>query len=604
MAATTSTSSTPPPALKYSIKSGKAGVRTYLGPAKLGAVDDALSDAAATVFEYSKDGHLLAVVTPTEISIRVTETGAVQAKIERRGVSHIAFSPQGSFLLTWEHLPKEIPEDQRKTYGNLCVWNTKTGEEVAHFIQKAFMKENWPSLRWSDDEVICGRMVSNEVQFYAGKIGQVVRTIKLPSVASFAVSPGPAPYKIATFVPEVKGQPAFVRIYKYPETQTHVAHKSFFKAQNVELMWNSDASAVLIGSHTDVDRTGKSYYGEDSLYYMTTEGKFENIVLPKEGPIHETSWSPNGKEFIVVYGFMPAQATLFGLDCKPKCDFGAAPRNTVKWDPFGRLVCIAGFGNLQGQMDFWDVKKLKKIGSATAHCAAHFEWAADGLHVLTAVLSPRIRVDNGYKVWRCDGTLLHEEAVDELLKVGWRKVAPGVFSAPRIPKPDPAAANSPTPSSSSSSSAAPQPAAPAKYRHPNFSGRSISVREESKGPVKYNAAKAAPAKNTPPGFYESKTASKNKKKRQNKKKGAKGEGNSANEKTEEEGEEEQSAAPESEAEIEKKVKALKKKLRQITLLKESQASGKTLDAAQLEKVNGEAKLLQEVAKLEASKPSA
>jgi len=41
---------------------------------------------------------------------------------------------------------------------------------------------------------------------------------------------------------------------------------------------------------------------------------------------------------------------------------------------------------------------------------------------------------------------------------------------------------------------------------------------------------------------------------------------------------------ESEAEIEKKIKALKKKLRQITLLKESQSSGKTLDAAQLEKV--------------------
>jgi len=30
--------------LMFVVKSGKAGVRTYLGPAKLGVVDDALSE--------------------------------------------------------------------------------------------------------------------------------------------------------------------------------------------------------------------------------------------------------------------------------------------------------------------------------------------------------------------------------------------------------------------------------------------------------------------------------------------------------------------------------------------------------------------------------
>jgi translation initiation factor 2A len=42
----------------------------------------------------------------------------------------------------------------------------------------------------------------------------------------------------------------------------------------------------------------------------------------KEGPIYATEWSPDGKEFIAVYGFMPAKAMLFGEDCKPIMNFG------------------------------------------------------------------------------------------------------------------------------------------------------------------------------------------------------------------------------------------------------------------------------------------
>ena len=75
---------------------------------------------------------------------------------------------------------------------------------------------------------------------------------------------------------------------------------------------------------------------------------------------------------------MPAKATLFALNGKPACDFGSGSRNTARWGPGGRCLCIGGFGNLQGAMDFWGrqgVKQYKRIGAATAHCAAYHEWS-------------------------------------------------------------------------------------------------------------------------------------------------------------------------------------------------------------------------------------
>lgn len=49
----------------------------------------------------------------------------------------------------------------------------------------------------------------------------------------------------------------------------------------------------------------------------------------KNGPIYDVAWSPNSTEFCVVYGFIPAKATVFNLKCDPVFDFGTGPRNAV-----------------------------------------------------------------------------------------------------------------------------------------------------------------------------------------------------------------------------------------------------------------------------------
>lgn len=44
-----------------------------------------------------------------------------------------------------------------------------------------------------------------------------------------------------------------------------------------------------------------------------------------------------------------ARVLLFDDKCRPIYDLGAGPYNTVSWNPFGRFLLVAGFGNLPGE---------------------------------------------------------------------------------------------------------------------------------------------------------------------------------------------------------------------------------------------------------------
>uniref|UniRef100_A0A914RKE5 Translation initiation factor beta propellor-like domain-containing protein n=1 Tax=Parascaris equorum TaxID=6256 RepID=A0A914RKE5_PAREQ len=59
------------------------------------------------------------------------------------------------------------------------------------------------------------------------------------------------------------------------------------------------------------------------------------------------------------------------------------------------------------------------------------EWAPDGQHLLTATTTPRLRIDNGYRIWHYSGRLIHEnlyEYPSELWQVQWRPIADGVYN--------------------------------------------------------------------------------------------------------------------------------------------------------------------------------
>jgi translation initiation factor 2A len=172
---------------------------------------------------------------------------------------------------------------------------------------------------------------------------------------------------------------------------------------------------------------------------------FLTQTLDKEGPIHDVSWSPNSKEFAVVYGYMPAKTTIFNTKAEPTYNFPLAPRNTIVFSPHGRFVLVAGFGNLAGQVDMYDLSKnYAKVCTIEASNASICEWSPDGSHILFATTSPRLRVDNGIRVFHVGGGLMYYEEMTELYHVCWRPQSTTMHPLPAdplnpVPTPHPSA---------------------------------------------------------------------------------------------------------------------------------------------------------------------
>ena len=139
---------------------------------------------------------------------------------------------------------------------------------------------------------------------------------------------------------------------------------------------------------------------------------------------------------------MPAKAALFDQRGKLLHDFGSGFYNYVSFNSHGRLVALGGFGNLRGALDIFDRRSLTKVTTIDAENASFCQWSPDGRFILTATLSPRLRVDNGIKIWHCAGGLMHVELIDELYQASWRpipvdQVPPFGQTIPPAPAPHP-----------------------------------------------------------------------------------------------------------------------------------------------------------------------
>lgn len=316
-----------------------------------------------------------------------------------------------------------------------------------------------------------------------------------------------------------------------------------------------------------------------------------HVSLDKEGAIYSYDWSPDGKEFAVVYGFMPAKAVLFNTKCEKIFDFGTGPRSVVQYNPQGNILLIAGFGNLRGDMQFWSRKDFTLINQLSAPDTTQFEWCPDGQHIVTATCSPRLKVDNGFTVWNYTTGQIFKAEMKELFSVGWE---PGIY--PTFPIIAPAGSRAGKPKAF-------VPEKKQAYRPPGLRGTvsTFKLREDE-------PAQAAPIDNTP----LSKTALKNKKKREAARaKAANETGVQPKKLTAEQSatldmaSELLAAKPEPDiskpsgpgADLEKKIRNLNKKLRQVEALKEKQAAGELLQANQIDKIAEQSKIEAEIVDL-------
>ncbi|KAF1928980.1 translation initiation factor eIF-2A [Didymella exigua CBS 183.55] len=396
---------------------------------------------------YSPDSRYFAWASPEQVSVIDASNGNLVSTVPAVNVFQLGFSPLGTYIITWQ-LPSKDEEGNAKK--NLKVWKTLPDEAegaervvVGEYVQKS--QTGW-NLQYSPDEKFCARCVTNEVQIFQSEdLRNPWNKLREEGVTDFALSPGKN-HSVAVFVPERKGMPASVKVYQVPQFTSPVSQKTFFKSDKVQLKWNDLGTNVIVLAQTDVDKTNKSYYGETNMYILSANGSFDSrIQLDKEGPIHDVSWSPNSKEFGVVYGYMPAKTTIFNARAIPQHSFDLGPRNTINFSPHGRFVLVGGFGNLAGDVDIYDLERnYHKVCTIKAANCTYCEWSPDGRHILTATTSPRLRVDNGIRIYHITGPLMYNQDINELYHVTWRPQSPQQHPLDNVltaPAPHPSAAS-------------------------------------------------------------------------------------------------------------------------------------------------------------------
>lgn len=557
------------------------GIKFIYGPPMKGDYDKFQSEQnpSSRDMTFTQDGRIFAWCTNQRANVVQSSNWESLLHVDGPRISALQISPKGTYLSTWE--PYTVKQNPQESC-NLHIWNITTGKCIKSFIQKKQMGWN---PQWSDDENICARNVSNEVHFFENaNFDAIVKKIFMQKVAYFSLAPGSPPYHVVCFVPGIKGQPSYVRLFRYPDFQGPncvVAQKSFFKAERTDFYWNKTGKDCIFLTSVDVDKTGASYYGELNLYYVSVKGDTAKIMLGKEGPVYSVQWSPSNVEFCVVYGFMPAKATIYNLKCEPVFDFGCGPRNEVSYSPVGNRLTLSGFGNLQGHIEVWDLQQNKVISKFQVRDSTVIQWSNDGEYLLTATTSPRLRIGNGYRIWHYTGSLLDEvfcNTNEELYDIKWKPEPEGKFKTkPTIYTPVPGI-KSITPEVSKQA-----------YRPPAAQGKpaSFKLHDEESVDASQNASNTTLTKN-----QKKNLARKAKKQSENVSSSTseiaiKNDSNLANELT-------------GDPEKDKKIKSILKKLDQIEKLKKDQEAGKTLELNQIEKIKKSGELEAELQKLRLS----
>lgn len=569
---------------------------------------------------FSPMGEYFAWLNGKDISIASTATWKLIAKIERPKAFQIEFSPKGTYILSWEQFA--VTDANPQGTPNLNVYKTATGEFVKSFIQKK--NSNWAP-HWTIDESFCARLVNSELQFYrVPDFDAIVTKVTVPNIHSFSLSPEKDWFHVLCYVVGKAGQPSAGRLFQYPNIDYNapLANKSFFQADKVDMLWNKKGTGVLLLVSTDVDKTNASYYGKQSLHFISTKGETALVVLSKDGPIYAVEWSPTSVEFCVVYGFMPAKATLYNVKCEAVFEFGQAPRSAIHFNPQGNILLLGGFGNLSGNVETWDLRSRKLITKLEAPDTTLLHWSPNGEHFMTATTAPRLRTGNGFKIWHYSGALLYERPwnkQEELWEVLWQRFPSGTFKAPTI-------------SYKPVEGIQPSQALPSKqaYVPPSQRGRDVTfkLRDENDEIAGVGESKGSGGgKNIPVGGSTgqlTKASLKLKKKREAKrtaKQQAEGQESSNNsseikkpaDPSRQNGNVEHSSKPSSgpdsaeagkaaggfnregvDPEVLKKIKKVRSALSQIQKLKEAKKSGKQLEVNQLNKIDKEGELTKEL----------
>ncbi|BHF80395.1 Eukaryotic translation initiation factor 2A [Sparganum proliferum] len=345
------------------------------------------TDCSVNAVAFTPDGCKIAVSDGERITVRNTDDNKEVASIERKNISKFALSPDARVLVTYENF-RETP-DAPNGSPNLFTYDLESGKVLDSRIH--IPAETWRP-QWSSDSKLCLRMLQGQIHFYVDNRldEKSCKTLTLPGMRHCSLAKSSINRNLAVYVPGKKSNPSTVCVYAWRNGECiPLANKSFFRADTVSLHWSDTGRNLLVLAATKTSDT--SYYGEQMLHFITTSqaGDCASVPMPRKGPIHQVVWKPSGprerpsdERFVVCQGSIPSVVTVFNI-------------------------------NLNGFVTVWDFSNQTKLSEFYAQNSTYLAWLPDGEHLITAITTPRLRVNNGFTVRHYTGEIVAHEAVEK-----------------------------------------------------------------------------------------------------------------------------------------------------------------------------------------------
>lgn len=348
----------------------------------------------------------------------------------------LKFSNTGKYLQTFQQF--SVNKEENEGLKNCTVYDITKNKKLYEYTNKSL--DNW-HLTFNKNDTFVMQLSNNRKSMKFIKISENGDNLSFDSsesiytiinfanaIENFELSPNckQAPV-IATFTPVKAGKPAALQIWVTPSLPSKkpidqaVITKTFFSVDSCIFYWNSKGTTVL--GKTSTNFNSNSYNGENKLYLLSHISSQALLLTSSKdsGPIHDINWNVDGLSFAVNFGYMPSKTVFYNTKGDSIKEMEPDRKNTILHSPNGKYVLIAGWGNLAGGVDIFDISdNYKKLVSFEQSNINFVEWSPSGEFLLMAITSPRLRVDNVVKILHFSGKLIYIKEFKELLQCGWR----------------------------------------------------------------------------------------------------------------------------------------------------------------------------------------
>ena len=323
---------------------------------------------------FTIDGRFLITLHEQGAASWGTDSMEELNKFAHTNAKRFDISKTGKFLVTFS------PEPISEPYGsfteenighNIAIWDIQTGTLLKTFplppiTNKRQQPPTWPFIKWTSDDLYCGRLGPDAIATYnADKGFKLHEIIKVENIQTFQFSPAKCKVgrtednksDILTFwTPELENQNCKATVMEFPRKRV-LRSINIIQAVSVDFFWQNKGHYVAV----KIDRwanKAKTKVCSNIEIINFQENNFPVSKLELNERVLTLSWEPSNDRFAAISidenvasleDTLPSKnVQFFNTALTPAgskswvlaYQSGRCHANRLSWSPLGRVLCV------------------------------------------------------------------------------------------------------------------------------------------------------------------------------------------------------------------------------------------------------------------------